>query len=70
MVSRFHKFETLEEAAIASFNSGVDLNSGSAFLKLANSSVNESRIDQALQRLFEARIEVGLFDPYERSPFN
>jgi beta-glucosidase len=66
MVTKFKRFKNITAAAAASFNAGADLNSGSAFSKLGASlesgAVNETRLKQALTRLFKARIDLGLFD--------
>jgi beta-glucosidase len=70
MVAYFHRFNTTTGAAAAALNAGVDLNSGSAFLKLTDALsgglVTQERIDIALTRLFEARIDAGLLDPPEK----
>jgi beta-glucosidase len=67
MVSKFKRFTNLTDASAASLNAGADLNSGGSFSKglpaaLATGAVNETRLKQALARLFKARIELGLFD--------
>lgn len=67
MVSFFHRYNTTTEASAAALNAGVDLNSGSAYLKLTDALsknlVSQEQIDTALMRLFEARIDAGLLDP-------
>ena len=70
-VFRRHKIvPTAEEGSALSLTRGCDLECGSAFraLKgaLAQGLVREADLDLALQRLFEARIKLGLFDPPER----
>lgn len=74
MVEKFHRFSNITDAAAASFNAGVDLNSGHSFAELgpalATGVVNETRLKQGLSRLFKARIELGLFDTGNSGPFD
>eukprot|EP01052_Picozoa_sp_SAG31_P041756 SAG31_NODE_6419_length_2027_cov_1.037344_2_plen_295_part_00 len=68
MMSRFHRYTKNEsqKVAAAAMNAGVDLNSGSVYLKLeqalSEGLVQIAQIDTALARLFHARMSVGLFD--------
>jgi xylan 1,4-beta-xylosidase len=67
---QFHNFtETEEAAASVALNAGTDLECGASYLKLnaslADGQVTESRMDQALTRLYNALFTVGFFDGSE-----
>ena len=68
------KAKNYRAAAAMAANAGCDLNCGGTykFLKGAVSEglVSEATIDRSLQRLFEARIRLGMFDPPENVPYN
>ena len=59
MVSKFKRFNNTKDAAAATMNAGVDLNSGNAYLQLKGalneSLIKESQIDTALNRVTQAR---------------
>lgn len=61
-------------AAAMAVNAGCDLNCGGTykFLKRAVSKglITEGILDRSLQRLFEARIRLGMFDAPEKVPYN
>jgi beta-glucosidase len=65
--------KTAEEAAALAVNAGCDLNCGCTYEALkeavAQGLIQEAAIDQAVKRLFTARIRLGMFDPPERVPY-
>ena len=64
---------TMAEAAAAAVKAGTDLTCGDEYASLVeavkNNWIAESEIDRALERLFVARIRLGMFDPPERVPY-
>ncbi|HEY0865955.1 MAG TPA: glycoside hydrolase family 3 C-terminal domain-containing protein [Fimbriimonas sp.] len=69
-----HRFRaTRAEGAAASVKAGTDLECGDAYKGLteavAQKLISEEEIDQAAQRLFEARIRLSMFDPIEKDPY-
>jgi len=68
MVTEFHKFKHVRDAAKAAFEAGVDLNSGLAYKKLNATDLSPGRLDEGVTRLFTARMSLGLFDPPEVMP--
>jgi beta-glucosidase len=68
------KAKNYRAAAAMAVNAGCDLNCGGTytFLKSAVSKglVTEATLDRSVQRLFEARIRLGMFDPPEKVPYN
>jgi beta-glucosidase len=69
-----HKYKpTLAEAAAAAVKAGTDLTCGDEYGSLIEAVqrglISESEIDRALERLFEARIRLGMFDPPDRVPY-
>ena len=64
---------TREEAAALAVNNGCDLNCGSTYPALVaaveEGLISESTIDQAVTRLFTARMRLGMFDPPEQVPY-
>jgi beta-glucosidase len=69
-----HKYKlTLAEAAAAAVKAGTDLTCGDEYASLVeavkNNQISEGEIDRALERLFVARIRLGMFDPPERVPY-
>ena len=69
-----HKFTgTSEEAAAAAVKAGDDLCCGTDYNSLTravkNGLISEKEIDVAVERLFKARFQLGLFDPPEKNPF-
>ncbi len=74
-IQKFHKItKSLTQAAAMSVNAGCDLNCGYIyhFLKRAVSKgfVTEETLNTSLQRLFEARIRLGMFDSPEDNPYS
>lgn len=75
-----HKLvETPEEAAALAVKTGTDLNCGRTYSHLIKAVekglINEAEIDLAVERLFEARFRLGMFDPparvkYAQIPFS
>jgi beta-glucosidase len=75
-----HKFSPdMEHAAVAAVRAGTDTSCGPEFAHLVEAVhdklIPESEIDQAVTRLFTARIRLGLFDPpasvpYANTPFS
>jgi beta-glucosidase len=66
-----HKLvETPEEAAALAVKSGTDLNCGRTYHHLLKAVekelITEAEIDVAVERLFEARFRLGMFDPPDR----
>ncbi|MCE4553923.1 glycoside hydrolase family 3 C-terminal domain-containing protein [Roseateles cellulosilyticus] len=69
----FHKTTPDDaEASARSLLAGTDLNCGKSFAALAQAvqrgRVSEADVDRALQRLFEARLRLGLFSPAPAVP--
>jgi beta-glucosidase len=62
-----------EESAAMAVKAGCDLNCGCTYehipAAVARGLLAEADVDVCLQRLFEARIRLGMFDPPERVPF-
>jgi beta-glucosidase len=74
-IQKHHKkTKSYRTAAAMAVNAGCDLNCGSTFkfLKSAISKrlVTEGTLDKSVQRLFEARIRLGMFDPPEKVPYS
>ncbi len=65
--------KTAEEAVALAVNAGCDLNCGCTYTALkeavAQGLIQEAAIDQAMKRLFTARLRLGMFDPPERVPY-
>jgi beta-glucosidase len=69
-----HKYKpTMAEAAAAAVRAGTDLTCGDEYASLVEAVkrglISESDIDRALERLFVARIRLGMFDPPDRVPY-
>jgi beta-glucosidase len=68
------KAKNYHTAAAMAVNAGCDLNCGGTFkfLKSAVSKglVTEETLDRSVQRLFEARIRLGMFDSPEKVPYS
>jgi beta-glucosidase len=69
-----HKFvSTSEEAAAAAVKAGDDLCCGTDYNSLTRAVkaglISEAEINVAVERLFKARFQLGLFDPPEKVPF-
>ncbi len=74
-ISGGHKYKaTLPEAAAAAVRAGTDLDCGREYRTLVEAVkggwIEEKEIDRALERLFEARFRLGMFDPAARAPFS
>jgi beta-glucosidase len=73
-IYRHHRVvETPAEAAALAVKAGCDLNCGVTFPALREAVelglIDESTIDRAVGRLFNARFRLGMFDPPEQVPF-
>ena len=69
-----HKYKhSRAEATAASIQAGTDLNCGSSYGTAAKAIqqglLEEADLDKALSRLFQARIKLGMFDPWEQQPY-
>ncbi len=62
-----------EEASALAMRAGCDLNCGDTFCGLSGAVlmglIGEDELDRSLQRLFEARFRLGMFDPPETVPY-
>jgi beta-glucosidase len=70
-----HKFtSTLGGAAVAAVRAGTDLTCGTEYRTLVDEvkagRIKETEINRSLERLFQARFRLGMFDPPERVPFS
>ncbi len=70
-----HKFTaTLGAASVAAVKAGTDLTCGNEYKALVDEvkagTIGETEINRALERLFVARIRLGMFDPADRVPFS
>jgi beta-glucosidase len=73
-IFRSHKYSPTQGAAsVAAVKAGTDLTCGGEYASLVNEvkagTISEAEITRATQRLFEARIHLGMFDPTERVPY-
>lgn len=71
----YHKVTSNEVESVAmAMNNGCDLNCGNIFIYLKEAVqkglVKESRLDEAVERLFVTRMKLGLFDDQEKVQFN
>lgn len=68
-----HVTQTWEESAALAVKAGCDLNCGCAYEHIPSAVkqglLTEQDLDVCLERLFTARIELGMFDPDERVPY-
>ena len=74
-IYRNHKFaSTLGGAAVAAVKAGTDLTCGTEYRTLVDEvkagRITEAEIDRSLERLFVARVRLGMFDPQERVPYS
>jgi beta-glucosidase len=74
-IYRTHKFtSTLGAAAVAAVKAGTDLTCGQEYktlpAEIAAGNITESDLDRSLERLFEARFRLGMFDPSGSVPFS
>ncbi|MGH9611746.1 MAG: glycoside hydrolase family 3 C-terminal domain-containing protein [Bryobacteraceae bacterium] len=70
-----HKYKSsMPAASAAAVQAGTDLSCGKEYASLAQAVhgglIAESEIDRSVERLFEARIRLGMFDPPARVPFS
>jgi len=69
-----HYTNTEAEASAAAVKAGTDLTCGNEYRSLVDAVkaglITEAEIDKSLEKLFVARIKLGLFDPAERVPFS
>jgi beta-glucosidase len=70
-----HKYvPTLGGAAVAAVKAGTDLTCGTEYRTLVDEvkagRITEAEIDRSLQRLFVARVRLGMLDPPERVPYS
>src|SRR5262249_7222957 len=70
---RHHFVKTAEEASALAVKRGTDIECGDAYRAIVNAVkqglVSEADIDRAVQRLFNARFRLGMFDPPEMVPY-
>jgi beta-glucosidase len=68
-----HVTETPEQSAALAVRMGCDLNCGCTYEHLPSAVkqglLREQELDASLERLFAARIELGMFDPEDRVPY-
>ena len=69
-----HYTSTVEETVAAALIGGTDLECGDFYLKhageaLLKKTIQESDIDQALERTFNVLVRLGYFDPPEQQPY-
>lgn len=74
-IFHFHKYKpTAAEASALAVKAGADLTCGNEYRSLGDAVkqglISEAEINAALERLFTARIRLGMFDPPERVPFS
>jgi beta-glucosidase len=74
-IFRNHKYTpTLGGAAVAAVKAGTDLTCGTEYRTLVDEvkagRITEAEIDRSLERLFVARIRLGMFDPGDRVPYS
>ncbi len=74
-IFRGHKYKaTAAEASAVAVKAGTDLTCGNEYRSLVEAVksglITEAEIDRALERLFTARFQLGMFDPPERVPFS
>jgi beta-glucosidase len=73
-IFRNHKYSATEGAAsVAAVKAGTDLTCGGEYRSLIDEvkagTITEAEITRSTERLFEARIRLGMFDPPERVPY-
>jgi beta-glucosidase len=68
-----HIVDSAPKAAALALKSGTDLNCGSTYRKLnvavKKGLIKEEKLDQSLQRLFEARYRLGMIKGKEKGPY-
>ncbi|HSU69171.1 MAG TPA: glycoside hydrolase family 3 N-terminal domain-containing protein, partial [Tepidisphaeraceae bacterium] len=69
-----HTAASAAEASALAVKAGTDLDCGRTYRTLPDAVrsglISEKQIDESVQRLFVARIRLGMFDPPERVPFS
>ena len=72
--SGHHYAQSLAQASAEAVKAGTDLDCGKAYRSLVEAVhknlVSEQEINRAVERLFVARIRLGMFDPPDRVPFS
>ncbi len=73
-IFRNHKYTATQGAAsVAAVKAGTDLTCGAEYKSLIDEvkagTITEAEITRSAERLFEARIRLGMFDPPERVPY-
>ena len=73
-ILRGHHFtSTIGGAAVAAVKAGTDITCGTEYKALVDEvkagTIAEAEITRAVERLFVARVRLGMFDPPERVPF-
>lgn len=73
-IFRSHEYASTQGAAsVAAVKAGTDLTCGGEYRSLLDEvkagTITEAEITRAAERLFEARIRLGMFDPPERVPY-
>jgi beta-glucosidase len=74
-IFRSHKYVATEgEAAVSAVKAGTDLTCGGEYRSLVDQvqagHITEAEITRSAERLFVARIRLGMFDPLERVPYS
>lgn len=77
-IKDFHEFHKVtkspQESVALAVNKGCDLNCGNLFVYLLQAVeeglVTEKAITQSVERLFTSRMKLGMFDEYEKVPYN
>ena len=72
--SGHHYAKSLAEASADAVKAGTDLDCGGSYKTLVEAVkqgyISEAEINRSVERLFVARIRLGMFDPPERVPFS
>jgi beta-glucosidase len=73
--TQHHYVPTGEEAVTVALKAGCDLNCGDTYAKYLKSAIDkglitENDIDVSLGRLLRAKFLLGMFDPYDKVPYN
>ena len=74
-IYRSHKYVATEgNAAVAAVKAGTDLSCGGEYRSLLDEvkagHITEAEITRAAERLFTARMRLGMFDPPDRVPYS
>ena len=73
-IFRSHRYSPTQGAAsVAAVKAGTDLTCGGEYVSLVNEvkagTITEAEVTRSTERLFVARIRLGMFDPPERVPY-